>query len=389
LGQLDLSPLAVTVQAVGTLLLALMLAQLGRVFGRSYATRWAIGWGAFFLALLSVRVFIFTANPAWWMPYVVLEWVFLFLLYSGARELATGAKFDVQPMLYAIPLAITIAAVITHFAPSFNDLFSLQAAIIAAATAATFVLLARAPAASCSAGCRIMRAALLSMSLLYASYVPLYIYYTHVHPFPLLEYSSLADLLVAAVLGFGMIVTTAEHANRELQDAMRELDYARSAIEQKLHIDPLTEALNRHAFHAMQRGDEIDTRNSLVGVVVMIDVDNLKYINDALGHAAGDAVIRASANAVRLLIRADDLLFRWGGDEFVAIIPNLTLATVSERMAPLTEGITARVSASGPPIKFTISWGGAEFDDKTPLDRAMKLADQRMYEQRSVARAGT
>jgi diguanylate cyclase (GGDEF)-like protein len=388
-GQLDFSPLAVTVQAVGTLLLALMLAQLGRVFGRSYATRWAIGWGAFFLGLLSVRMFIFTANPAWWTPYVVLEWVFLFLLYSGARELVRSAKFDVQPMLYAIPLAITIGAVITHFAPSFNDLFSLQAAIIAAGTATTFVVLRRAPAACCSAGCRIMRAALLSMSLLYASYVPLYIYYTHVHPFPLLEYSSLADLLASAVLGFGMIVTTAEHANRELKDAMRELDYARSAIEQKLHIDPLTEALNRHAFHAMQRGDEIDTRNSLVGVVVMIDVDNLKFINDAMGHAAGDAVIRAAANAVRLLIRADDLLFRWGGDEFVAIIPNLTLATVSERMAPLTEGITARVSASGQPVRFTISWGGAEFDATTPLDRAMKLADQRMYEQRSVTRAGT
>ena len=286
-GQLDFSPLAVSVQAVGTLVLALMLAQLGRVFGRSYATRWAMGWGAFFLGLFAVRMYIFTGAAWWWTPYLVLEWAFLFLLYSGARELASSSKFNVQPMFYAIPLAITLGAVITHFSPSFNDLFTLQAGIIALGTAATFVVLRRAPATCCSAGCRIMRAALLSMSLLYASYVPLYIYYTHVRRLSLLEYSSLADLLVAVVLGFGMIVATAEHANRELQEAMRELDYARSAIEQQLHIDPLTEALNRHAFHAMQRGDEIETRNTLVGVVVMIDVDNLKYINDVMGHAAG------------------------------------------------------------------------------------------------------
>src|SRR5437763_16436634 len=106
-----------------------------------------------------------------------------------------------------------------------------------------------------------------------------------------------------------MIVLTAEEANLELEDA-------KSRIERKLHIDPLTEALNRHAFHSMQHGDEVETEGVLSGVLVMIDVDNLKGINDALGHAAGDAVIRASANAVRMLIRADDLLFRWGGDEF-------------------------------------------------------------------------
>ena len=78
----------------------------------------------------------------------------------------------------------------------------------------------------------------------------------------------------------------------------------------------------------MQRGDEIATDGVLNGVVVMIDVCNLKQINDDIGHAAGDIVIRATANNVRQLIRADDLLFRWGGDEFVAIIPNSTMTVV-------------------------------------------------------------
>ena len=61
--------------------------------------------------------------------------------------------------------------------------------------------------------------------------------------------------------------------------------------------DGLTDALTRHAFHAMPHG--------MKGVVIMIDVDNLKQINDISGHAAGDAAIRAVANAVRNRIRAE------------------------------------------------------------------------------------
>ena len=55
--------------------------------------------------------------------------------------------------------------------------------------------------------------------------------------------------------------------------------------------------------------------------VVMADVDRLKRINDAEGHEAGDEAIRSVANAIRKRIRADDLLFRWGGDEFLVVMP--------------------------------------------------------------------
>ena len=164
---------------------------------------------------------------------------------------------------------------------------------------------------------------------------------------------------------------------------MTQLEEARSKLEVKLHTDPLTEALNRHAFYSMQRGDEISTEGALAGVVVMIDVVNLKRINDEIGHMTGDAVIRATVNAVRTLIRADDLLFRWGGDEFVAIVPNMSVEQVCDRLAPLGDGISARVSASGPTMHFRISWGAAEFDVEKTLDQAIKVADRAMYATRS------
>lgn len=378
MGTIDFSPLAVTVQAIGTLLLAIMLAQLGRIFRRSYARRWAFGWGSLFLALTAVRLDIHYGSRGFWVAYLVLEWVFLYLLWAGCREILTGQRMEFRHAAYAIPVAIAVAAVMARFAPSFDDLFTVQTAIVGSAAVASFVTLNR--RTDCAIGCSIMRISLVLMAALYYAYVPLYAYYTHVAKFPFLEYSSLGDLLVAVVLGFGMIIVTAEEANRELEEA-------KARVEQKLNIDPLTEALNRHAFHSMQHGDEVQTDGALSGVVVMIDVDNLKGINDKFGHVAGDAVIRASANSVRNLIRADDLLFRWGGDEFVAIIPNSTLAIVCERLSPLSEGIMARVSPSGPPLRFSISWGGAEFGDRMSLDSAMKAADQAMYRTRSQARA--
>jgi diguanylate cyclase (GGDEF)-like protein len=377
-GTIDFSPLAVTVQAIGTLLLAIMLAQLGRIFRRSYARRWAIGWGALFLALLSVRLYIHYKTAVFWLPYLFLEWMFLYLLWAGCREVLTEKRMEFRHAAYAIPLALVAAVVMARLAPSFDDLFTVQTAIVGAGATASLMTLNR--RTDGSIGGSIMRISLALMAGLYFAYVPAYAYYTHVAKFPFLEYSSLADLFVAVILGFGMIIVTAEAANHELEEAT-------ARAELKLNIDPLTEALNRHAFHSMQHGDEVQTDGVLSGVVVMIDVDNLKGINDKFGHAAGDAVIRASANSVRTLIRADDLLFRWGGDEFVAIIPNSTLETVCERLAPLSEGIMARVSPSGPPLRFSISWGGAEFGDRTSLDSAMKAADQAMYRTRSRARA--
>src|SRR5437764_13617847 len=114
-------------------------------------------------------------------------------------------------------------------------------------------------------------------------------------------------------------------------------------MEAKLRIDPLTDALNRHSFYSIQRG--------LTGVVVVIDIDQLKRINDEAGHPAGDAVIRATANALRGRIRADDLLFRWGGDEFLLIVPGSTLDLVNERLSALDDGLRVNVAGREHPIE--------------------------------------
>ena len=381
----DFSPVAVSFQAVGTLLLSLMLAQIGRIYAWRYARTWAAAWFAMFIGLLAVRIYIYSLSSLTWVVYLLGEWAFLFFLYSGCRELACGIAFKLRYAAYAIPLAVAMAIVMTRVAASFNDLFTAQAAIIAVGVFSSYLILRVTPSAHRSTGWRSMRLALVLLAIVYAAYVPLYFVHTHVLPVDFLGYSSLADLLLAVFLGFTMVLVTAEEAHRGLKEALAKLEEARSQLEQKLQTDPLTEALNRHAFYSMQRGDEISMEGALSGVVVMIDVDNLKRINDEIGHVAGDAVIRATANAVRTLIRADDLLFRWGGDEFVAIVPNMHVDAVRERLDPLSDGIQARVSASGPTMRFHISWGAAEFDVERSLEQAIRVADQEMYATRARA----
>jgi diguanylate cyclase (GGDEF)-like protein len=385
---IDSSAVSVAFQAIGALLLSLIMAQLARIFTWRYVPRWAMAWSALATALLAVRIYIGTGSAVPWFFYLILEWTFLFLVWTGCRELATRASLKAMYGIRALPVAILAGMAITHFSPTFNDMFVIEAGIVAAAMMASFITLGRTPPERRTAGWETIRLSLAVLTLLYIGHVPLYLFNAHIGKLRFLSHSSLTDLVADLFLGFGMILVAAEDANRELQEALALLELARSNTEQKLHVDPLTEALNRHAFHWMQRGDEIATEGVLSGVVLMIDIDRLKRINDEFGHATGDIVIRAAANSIRGLIRGDDLLFRWGGDEFVAILPNLSAAVVAERMVPLETGIAAR-TGNAREVLFTISWGSCEFGPQRSIEEAMRLADEEMYGRRRIARTAS
>jgi diguanylate cyclase (GGDEF)-like protein len=367
---IEISSVAVTFQAIGTLLLAFMLRQIGRNFDCPFARQWAWGWLAMFAAIASVRVFIATGHRELWVVYLVAQWASILLLYSGCREL-TERRIGIRYALYLLPVAAALAAMLTNAVRDFNGLFMVEATVVGSGALISFLALGHDTRRT--TGWQMMRLALVLMGALYFSYVPLYALYELGVSVPFLPYSSLADLLASTLLGFGMVIVASEDARRELSDAVQALQVARDQLELKLKTDPLTEALTRHAFYSMSRG--------MNGVVVMIDVDNLKRINDLAGHAAGDAAIRAVANAVRTRIRADDLLFRWGGDEFLLLLPGSTLDLVRSRLGALEAGVTAE---GGHLVCF--SWGAADFGPHRPLDAAMREADAQMYARRAALR---
>ena len=176
-------------------------------------------------------------------------------------------------------------------------------------------------------------------------------------------------------------------SRREVEKSNRELREARDKLELLAQMDPLTEALNRHAFHSLLRGPEGGVELMTSGSVAVIDIDNLKPINDTWGHATGDKAIRVVARSMRSLIRADDMLFRWGGDEFLMLMFNLSEEETSRRLKKLN-AIVEENCHKWPemPVMVTVSHGVAGFDSLTQLGHAIELADQAMYAARSKIR---
>src|SRR5438067_507354 len=176
---MDISPLAVTFQAVGTLLLAAMLAQLGRIYAWRYARQWAMAWAFLFVALGCVRVYIATLYEAWWVAFLLAEWAYLVLLYAGCREIADGRRVELRYALYLLPVAAAAAAVLTHVSVTFNDLFTVQAAIVASGALASFLILGRVGELRRTPGWQTLRLSLDLIAILYAAYVPLYAVHEH------------------------------------------------------------------------------------------------------------------------------------------------------------------------------------------------------------------
>jgi HD-GYP domain-containing protein (c-di-GMP phosphodiesterase class II)/GGDEF domain-containing protein len=112
--------------------------------------------------------------------------------------------------------------------------------------------------------------------------------------------------------------------------------------------------------------------------VVMIDLNDLKGINDLGGHSLGDRHLRATAQALEAHLPAGGFLGRWGGDEFVAVLPG------HAGIGPVFGPVQAQVPHPGG-RQLPFAYGAAQVWAATPLDRALALADQQMYEDKAAS----
>jgi diguanylate cyclase (GGDEF)-like protein/PAS domain S-box-containing protein len=151
-------------------------------------------------------------------------------------------------------------------------------------------------------------------------------------------------------------------------------------------IDELTGLLNRRGFFA-----QVETvrrrakRQRSQVLLVYFDVDGLKRVNDELGHAAGDELLAATADALRLAFRGEDVVARLGGDEFVALASlgrrddeRLDAQVISAR---LDEAVRAKREELGEAYDFSVSFGSvvANSDELAEIDELLARTDQRMY----------
>jgi diguanylate cyclase (GGDEF)-like protein len=318
-----------------------------------------------------------SSRAFFYSTYFFGEYIFGLLFIAGCRSQTIGASLTAKHKYFLIP-ALVVALILPHASADFNDLFMIHSAILAAMFLVAFFTLRKGPRLEePSPGIHVMSVALLLLAIGFLHYVPVFgarkgLWGITV-PLGYLQYTSIVDLLFEILLGIGTVMVLMESVRREVELANKKLELL-------VQMDPLTEALNRHAFHSLLRSPERGQKVVTSGSVAVLDIDNLKPINDTMGHTVGDKAIRAVARAMRSLVRADDMLFRWGGDEFLVLMFQLPQPEASRRLAKLNQILEENAERwIGMPVTVTVSFGVAGFTSLPDLGLAIEQADKAMY----------
>jgi diguanylate cyclase (GGDEF)-like protein len=204
----------------------------------------------------------------------------------------------------------------------------------------------------------------LAVALLLAATLP-------VHPDYVLNHPPSVVFPLALVFGIALLSLSLMESDRQFRSA---------AV-----IDPLTSMLNRNALRG--RVAELTHQATVIHqpiAIVVADVDGFKQINDTHGHATGDAVLRDVAYRFRKRLRAFDLAYRLGGEEFVILLPGADAAQATG----VAEGLRAAIAdepLTG--LEVTMSFGVSASEPGTfDYDSTFRAADQAMYEAKAMGR---
>ncbi len=202
--------------------------------------------------------------------------------------------------------------------------------------------------------------------------------------------------LPTLIFGFIVLVVLFNiHAisqQKRLQSARNELfqQLARStSVEKSSLIDPLTEAFNRRYLDRIlpkeaSRADRLGTSLTLL----MIDLDKFKSVNTKLGHLAGDRLLSQVGQLLNLVFRRSDTVVRYGGDEFLVVMPETNEQQAQRAVERLFEQVECwnRENAEAG-YRLSLSCGLASYTRGCDMEDILKLADEKMYVDKS-ARSG-
>lgn len=174
-----------------------------------------------------------------------------------------------------------------------------------------------------------------------------------------------------------------------LEDTVHALESELDKAYKELLIDPLTKVYNRKALNKdlnliLEKGKD----KNLDLVIAILDLDRFKEINDKYGHLVGDFVLIKIANIIKKLIRKENKIYRYGGDEFVIIFNRMTMAQVR----PIIERIVKKIEATllkykEDLINVTVSVGLTQHKKGDTFEEIIKRADHALY-QAKISRNG-
>jgi diguanylate cyclase len=169
----------------------------------------------------------------------------------------------------------------------------------------------------------------------------------------------------------------------ELEERVRGLEAELRRLSDEVSTDALTQVANRRglaqAFEAESARSQRDGGAALA--VALIDIDNFKKLNDSLGHAAGDLALKALAASVRERLRPIDHLARFGGEEFVVLLPGTALAEAQQTLTRLQRSLSqALFMHDGREVFVTFSAGVTAWRPGEALPVSLERADEALYE---------
>lgn len=175
-----------------------------------------------------------------------------------------------------------------------------------------------------------------------------------------------------------------EKARRERAALVAEKE-AEEQIRIVAYTDPLTGCHNRQ--YAEEILDTLWTSRTPFGII-FLDLNGLKWVNDYYGHVFGDNYILAVAHALERFISKEDMMFRYGGDEFLVILKSADRSQAVEIMDRVNGHLAQLCRDHGRDIFMSVSWGFADSAEKASLEALLHMADQRMYENKKAMHKG-
>ncbi len=156
---------------------------------------------------------------------------------------------------------------------------------------------------------------------------------------------------------------------------------AEEALEKAARLDPLTGLLNRRAFMARIKNEEARfSRSKRSFCLLMADIDHFKLINDTYGHDAGDYILKELSRLMTETLRLQDSIGRWGGEEFLIMLPETEMSGagyVAEKLRAMIE--KHRFPYQEHQLSITISFGISSYTDSMSINDCLKKADDNLY----------
>lgn len=152
-------------------------------------------------------------------------------------------------------------------------------------------------------------------------------------------------------------------------------------IGRRLRHDPLTGALNRLSFTELfEHYAALASRTKRKLAIAMLDLDHFKNINDTYGHAMGDDVLRNTATVLDRSLRKSDSFGRWGGEEFVVLLPDSDISGATKAIQNVADSLgKTEFSGGGSNFKVSFSAGIAQVTSGATLEEAVSIADAHLY----------